>query len=198
MASVVIVDNGGSNINSVCFALARLGVNARLSRDPDAVAAAGRVILPGVGAAGAGMSRIQQYELADCLRQLHQPVLGICLGMQLLFTHSAEGDTPCLDLLPGTIERLPETSAARVPHMGWNQIRIQQPDPLLEGLDQGWFYFVHSYALTADKHPHALALTTHGQPFVAVVRRKNFYGAQFHPEKSAAAGRKLLKNFMEL
>lgn len=194
--AVIIVDNGGSNINSVRCALSRLGANSQLSHDPDIIASAPRVILPGVGAATAGMARIHRYELADCLRQLHQPVLGVCLGMHLLFEHSAEGDIPCLAVLPGRVERLPYDPAVRVPHMGWNRIQVQRDDPLLAGLDGQWFYFVHSYAVT--HRDNTLAITEHGQPFVSVARYGNFWAAQFHPEKSATAGARLLKNFLEL
>ncbi len=198
-AAVVIVANGGSNINSVRWALKRLGVDSQLSDRPEQIATAPRVILPGVGAAPAGMSALQQRELTDCVTSLQQPVLGVCLGMQLLFEHSEEGDTPGLGVIPGRVEKLAESPQLRVPHMGWNRVQVLADDPLLAGLSSAWFYFVHGYAVNpASAGDHALALSQHGREFVAVARKENFYGVQFHPEKSAAAGARLLKNFLEL
>ncbi len=195
--ALVIVENGGSNINSVRFALARLGVEATLSDDPDTIARAGRVILPGVGAAGPGMATLQQKELVECIRGLTQPVLGVCLGMQLLFEHSEEGDTPCLGLFPGQVRHFPEQPGLSVPHMGWNPIRVCQPDnPLLQGLDGRYFYFVHSYA--APVNAACAATCDYGQPFCASAWKGNFFATQFHPEKSAAAGARLLENFIQL
>ncbi len=195
--ALVIVENGGSNINSVRFALARLGVEATLSDDPDTIARAGRVILPGVGAAGPGMATLREKELVACIRELTQPVLGVCLGMQLLYEHSQEGDTPCLGLLPGEVRHFPEQPGLSVPHMGWNPIRVRDPDnPLLAGLDGRHFYFVHSYA--APVNDACAATSEYGQPFCASARKGNFFATQFHPEKSAAAGARLLENFIRL
>lgn len=198
-AAVVIVANGGSNINSVRWALKRLGVKSTLSDNAEVIAAAPRVILPGVGAAPAGMRALRERGLVECLRGLKQPVLGVCLGMQLLFEHSEEGDTPGLGLIPGRVRKLRPAPGLRVPHMGWNRLASVRPEPLLAGVTDSYFYYVHSYAVDpSGVSDYALAHGRHGQQFVAVARRGNFYGVQFHPEKSAAAGARLLKNFLEM
>jgi glutamine amidotransferase len=194
--NLVLVDSGGANIGSVRYALQRLGVESRLSADPAEIQAADRVILPGVGAAGPGMARLRELDLVDTLRSLRQPLLGICLGMQLLFESSEEGEVECLGLLPGRVGKLSAAPGLRVPHMGWNQLRSLRSNTLLEGIaDEAYAYFVHSYAapVTAD----CIASTEHGTPFAAVVSRGNVSGAQFHPERSAAVGARLLGNFLE-
>lgn len=192
---VVLIDAGGANIGSVRYALERLGAHARLSADPREIAGAERVILPGVGAAAAGMARLQQLGLVEVVRGLRQPLLGICLGMQLLYESSEEGNVECLGLLPGRVRKLPVGSGIRVPHMGWNTLVACREDPLLVGLEQGQqAYFVHSYA--APVTDDTLATSTHGIGFAAVVRRGNCRGAQFHPERSAAVGARLLENFL--
>lgn len=194
---VVLIDAGGANIGSVRYALERLGAGARLSADPGEIASAERVILPGVGAAGAGMARLRELGLVELVRSLRQPLLGVCLGMQLLFEASDEGDTECLGLLPGRVRLLAGTPGIRVPHMGWNTLGLLRADPLLAGIaPDDSAYFVHSYAapVTAD----TLASCTHGDTFAAVVRRGNRMGAQFHPERSAAVGARVLANFLEI
>ena len=194
---VVLVDSGGTNIGSVRYALERLGIDAQLSRDVRKIRAATHVILPGVGAAAPGMARLREAGLVDVVRELTQPVLGVCLGMQLLFDHSEEGDTPCLGLIPGSLRLFPKSGNLRVPHMGWNALRPERDSPLLNGIDAGAFaYFVHSYA--APLGPYTLASADYGGAFSAVVQQRNFYGAQFHPERSASVGAKLLQNFIEL
>jgi glutamine amidotransferase len=196
MATVVLVDAGGANIGSVRYALARLGVESCLSDDARVIRAASHVILPGVGAAAAGMARLRARGLVEVVRSLTQPVLGLCLGMQLLFEHSQEGDTPGLGLLPGRLRRLAGTGV-RVPHMGWNRLRIARPHALLHGIDDGaHMYFVHSYA--AEVGTATLATCVYGSAFAALVQSRNFYGAQFHPERSAASGARLMRNFLEL
>jgi imidazole glycerol-phosphate synthase subunit HisH len=195
--SVVLVDAGGTNIGSVRYALQRLGVDAALTADAASIRAADKVILPGVGAAGPGMARLRELGLVDLLRSLTQPVLGVCLGMQLLCVHSEEGDTDCLGLIPAPVRRFAEAPGLRIPHMGWNRLVAQQPHPLLAGLgadDQA--YFVHSYAVPVGDY--SLATTDFGGEFSAVIARDNFHGMQFHPERSAAVGAKLLQNFLEL
>lgn len=192
---VVLIDAGGTNIGSVCYALERLGINASQSEDPDSIRAASHVILPGVGAAAQGMRRLRKSGLDTLIRSLSQPVLGVCLGMQLLFDHSEEDDADCLGLIPGPVRRLPAAPALRVPHMGWNSLHVERDDPLLAGIDDGAFaYFVHSYV--APQGPNTLASSTHGTTFSAVVRRGNFCGMQFHPERSAGVGARLLENFL--
>ncbi len=194
---VVLVDSGGTNIGSVRYALERLGVDAQLSRDVRKIRAATHVILPGVGAAAPAMARLREAGLVDVVRKLTQPVLGVCLGMQLLFEHSEESDTPCLGLIPGSLRLFPKSGNLRVPHMGWNALRPERASPLLNGIDVGAFaYFVHSYA--APLGPYTLASVDYGGAFSAVVQQRNFYGAQFHPERSATVGAMLLKNFIEL
>lgn len=195
--SVVLVDAGGTNIGSVRYALQRLGVEASLTSDADAIRTADKVILPGVGAAGPGMARLRELGLVELMRSLTQPVLGVCLGMQLLCEWSEEGDTPCLGLIPASVRRFAEQPGLRVPHMGWNRLQRQREHPLLDGLVDGdWAYFVHSYAVPAGDH--ALAVTDFGGDFCSVIARGNFHGMQFHPERSARVGARLLKNFLEL
>ncbi|HEY4555188.1 MAG TPA: imidazole glycerol phosphate synthase subunit HisH, partial [Lysobacter sp.] len=180
MTGVVLIDSGGANIGSVVYALERLGATARLSADAETIASAERVILPGVGAAAAGMARLRELGLVEVVRGLRQPLLGICLGMQLLFETSEEGDTECLGLLPGRVRRLSAAPGTRVPHMGWNALQLRREDPLLAGIAPGeQAYFVHSYA--APVTDDTLATATHGIEFSAVVRRGQCRGAQFHP-----------------
>jgi glutamine amidotransferase len=194
--AVVVVDSGGANISSVLHALGRLGVEPAFTGDPGTIRAAERVILPGVGSAGTAMEQLRKNNLDQLLPQLAQPVLGICLGMQLLFRHSAEEDTPLLGIIDADIHRLPVATGLRIPHMGWNAITLDREDALVSGLDGEWFYFVHSYAAPAGDW--TLARSRHGLPFSAVVRQENFMGAQFHPERSAKSGARLLKNFLEM
>jgi glutamine amidotransferase len=195
-ADVIIIDSGGANLASLVFALDRLGAASRVSSNAAEIAAAPRVLLPGVGAARDAMDRLAGLGLVDCIRSLTQPLLGICLGMQLLFEHSEEGDTPCLGVLPGRVQRLQSAPGRPVPHMGWNTFSaLGAGDPLLAGLGGGdYCYFVHSYA--APVGDCTSASSDYGVPFSAVVRRANFHGVQFHPERSAASGARLLQNFL--
>ncbi|PWK92955.1 imidazole glycerol phosphate synthase subunit HisH [Fulvimonas soli] len=195
--AVVLVDAGGTNIGSVRYALQRLGVDAELTADAEAIRAADKVILPGVGAAGPGMARLRELGLVDVVRGLAQPVLGVCLGMQLLCAHSEEGDTACLGLIDAPVRRFQESATLRVPQMGWNRLAQARPHPLLSGLgEDDWAYFVHSYAVPVG--PWTLATADYGGPFSAVAAQGNFHGMQFHPERSAAVGAKLLGNFLRL
>lgn len=193
---VALVDAGGANLGSVRYALNRLGVEPELTTDADAIRAADRVILPGVSTAAQVMSRLHALSLVDTLRTLQAPLLGVCVGMQLLFEHSEEDDTPCLGLLPGRVARLPAAPGIRVPHMGWNTLAVRRPNPLATGLAEGSHaYFVHSYAapVTGD----CVASSDHGTPFAAIVQRGNVGGAQFHPERSAGVGARLIENFLQ-
>lgn len=193
--NVVLIDSGGANIGSVRYALERLGVDAPLTADADTIRGADRVILPGVGAAGTAMALLRDRGLVEVIRDLQQPLLGICLGMQLLFDASEEGGVECLGLLPGTVTRMRGGEGIRVPHMGWNTLSPTRAHPLLEGIPpDAQAYFVHGYC--APVTDDTLATCTHGQTFAAVVGRGNRFGAQFHPERSAEVGARLLQNFL--
>ena len=190
-----IVAAGGANYGSLIEACRRVGVDAGIGDDPARIAAATHVLVPGVGAAGHVMRALRKRRLDRVLRNVTQPLLGICLGMQILFEHSAEDDVDGLGLLRGDVRRLPP--APSWPHMGWNTFARRAHHPLLDEIDEtDWFYFVHGYAAASDAT--ALAETRHGEPFAAVVARENVHGVQFHPEKSARAGRRLLANFFAL
>lgn len=192
--NIAIIDGGGANIASLQFALARLGVNGQLTVDPDVISAASHVILPGVGAAADSMARLTSAGLIDFIPGLSQPVLGICLGMQLLFTASEENDTTCLGVFPGKARLFKATAERAVPHMGWNQIQRTHDSDLLTGIPDGsHFYFVHSYAV--DVTDDTLAVTEYGNPFTAIAEHANFSATQFHPERSGEFGAQLLKNF---
>lgn len=195
--NLAIIDSGGANISSVSFACKRLGAAPVFTADPEVIRRADRVILPGVGAAKSAMDHLRTANLVDCIRHLSQPVLGICLGMQLLFDASTEGDTECLGIIPAKLDLMPGNEGLRIPHMGWNSTTLRKDDPLMVGMPESpWFYFVHSYA--APIGDFTVASCRHGQEFSAVVRHENFCGAQFHPERSATHGACLLKNFMEM
>ena len=194
---IVLVDAGGTNIGSVRYALQRLGVDAALTDDAATIRHADKVILPGVGAAGPAMARLRKLGLVELLRSLTQPVLGVCLGMQLLCAHSEEGDTECLGLIPAAVQRLRDRRGLRVPHMGWNTLVAQREHPLLTGLGSDeQAYFVHSYVVPIGDW--TVASSEYGETFSAVVARANFYGMQFHPERSATVGARLLQNFLDL
>jgi glutamine amidotransferase len=197
---VAIIDSGGANLASLVYALERLGAKAVVTTDHEVIRKAPRVLLPGVGSAGNAMARLRAAGLDALIPTLTQPLLGICLGMQLLFESSEEGeggDTRCLGLIPGRVSRMPASPERPVPHMGWNRLRVQQQDLLLDGItDADYFYFVHSFA--APVGPHSLAVSDYGTEFTAVARRGNFRGAQFHPERSARPGAKLLANFLKI
>ncbi|MBI3554993.1 MAG: imidazole glycerol phosphate synthase subunit HisH [Deltaproteobacteria bacterium] len=200
---IAIVDTGGANLTSVVNALGRLGVagsiDELLTSDPLKIKSASHVFLPGVGAAGDAMARLEKSKLGDCLRGLKQPVLGICLGMQILFDRSDEGAVDCLKIMPGRVSRIQAVPGLSVPHMGWNRIRIEKQAkcPLLEGIpDESFFYFIHSFVAPPGKH--VVATSRHGGRFPAVVQKDNVFGVQFHPERSSEAGAALLRNFLEL
>jgi len=196
-SNVVIIASGGANIASLQFALQRLGTTSAVSANARKIREASHVILPGVGAAAHAMSRLRQDNLDSLISSLQQPVLGICLGMQLLFDASEEGEAQCLGIIPGRAVRLPCDSAHPVPHMGWNTLKIDRSDALLDGLQQDdYVYFVHSYALPSS--PATIASSDYGLSFSACVQWRNFFGVQFHPERSARVGAQLLRNFLSL
>lgn len=194
---VAIIDSGGANIASLQFALQRLNVSSTLTTERHFIRNASHVILPGVGAAADAMQRLRYQQLAELIPDLLQPVLGICLGMQLLAERSAELDTKCLGIVPGTAEKFSATPFEPVPNMGWCKVEIVRKHPLLQNIDNGsYFYFLHSYALPVTDS--TLATATHAQNFSAILSHKNFVATQFHPERSAAAGSQLLKNFLAM
>jgi glutamine amidotransferase len=197
MEDVLIVDSGGANLASLQFALERLGARTRISNNAAEVASARRVILPGVGSATHAMQRLHRCNLTDILPALTCPVLGICLGMQLLFGSSEEGPVQCLGVVPGKVRRLPTAPGRAVPHMGWNQLMGISDDPLLKGIRDGdYVYFVHSFAVSVCAA--TLATMDYGAPLTAIARHGNFWCTQFHPERSAGVGAHILGNFLQV
>lgn len=195
--SVAVVRIGVGNTASVMFALERLGVDAALTADAAAIADADRVILPGVGAAAFAMARLQEAGLVEILRNFRRPLLGLCLGQQLLFQRSEEGAVAGLGLIEGEVRRLEAARERPIPHMGWSRLDNLQDDPLLDGVRSGdYCYFVHSYACPVGEA--TLATADYGGAFAAIVRQRNFYGCQFHPERSGEVGRRILFNFLGL
>jgi len=201
---LAVIDYGAGNLRSVVHALHHLGVtDMQLVREPAELDGATQIILPGVGAFGAGMQQLQQQKLIDPLKAAINngiPYLGICLGMQFLFEHSDEmGTHQGLGLLPGHVTRFPPSIGLKVPHMGWNKIEATRPSPLIENLPgDGYAYFVHSYYCVPADENDLLLTADYGMRFAAGVQRDNIYGVQFHPEKSQAAGLRILANFLKL
>jgi glutamine amidotransferase len=196
-ADTVVINSGGANLSSVLFALERLNAPATVTTSPDEVKRAKRVILPGVGAAADVMNRLRSAGLAEVLPTLKQPVFGICVGMQVLFRSSEEGPVDCLGIIPDTVRKLKAAPGLPVPHMGWNTLVALRDDPLMDGITStDYVYFVHSYA--APVSDVTLARTDYGIPVSAVVRHGNFWGAQFHPERSSDTGSRVLANFLRL
>jgi glutamine amidotransferase len=195
---VTVLSYGAGNVASVQFALERLGATVRLTADPAEVGQAERLILPGVGAAGYAMSRLRALDLVEPIKAFERPLLGVCLGQQLLFETSDEGGgTDLLGLIPGHVAALRPGRGLPVPHMGWSRLSRITDDPLLEGVQDGAYaYFVHGYV--CPDGPATLARADYGGPVPAVVRAGNRWGCQFHPERSAAAGARMLNNFLEL
>jgi len=200
---IVVINTGCANISSVRFALQRLGVEVTVSDDVSVITNADKVFLPGVGSANAAMTSIAVKQLSNCIQSLKQPVLGVCLGMQLMVTESEErnhqhqqGNTACLNLIPGKVKRM-QVGELRLPHMGWNTITAVDDSTLFKGIPNNtYFYFVHSFAV--DVYEHTLATCEYGNPFSASLHKDNFFGVQFHPERSGAAGAALLENFINL
>ncbi|MGI9291252.1 MAG: imidazole glycerol phosphate synthase subunit HisH [Gammaproteobacteria bacterium] len=197
MTDIAIIDGGGANIASLQFALKRLGADSVLTTDKDIIRSAQRVILPGVGAAADAMERLQRAELVDFIPTLTQPLLGICLGMQLLFESSEEDNANCLGILDGRARLFEVAEDQPVPHMGWNKVSFTGDSQLFTDIPDGsYFYFVHSYAV--DVGAATTGVASYGRDFTAIAGRDNFMGAQFHPERSGRWGAQLLKNFLQL
>lgn len=194
---IALIDAGGANLGSVRNAFERLGADVRLVRDADGLRDARAVVLPGVGAAGSAMRLLRSRGFDAVLPSLDAPLLGICLGMQLLFEASEEQGAECLGLLPGTVRALQPAPGLRVPHMGWNGLEPRRADALLAGLpSDAQAYFVHGYAVPVTDA--CIASATHGTTFAAVVRKGAIFGTQFHPERSGRVGATILRNFLAL
>ena len=193
--NLVIIDTGCANLSSVKFAFDRLNIQAEISRDLAKIKSADKLLLPGVGTAMAAMKNLRERQLIETIQKATQPMLGICLGMQLMTEFSTEGNVETLRLMNGKTELIPNTGLP-LPHMGWNRVRYAADHPLFTGIEQdSHFYFVHSYAVLPNEN--TIATADYGVPFSAALGCKNFYGVQFHPERSGKNGAQLLKNFVE-
>jgi glutamine amidotransferase len=193
---IAIINAYGGNLSSVQFALDRLDKKSILTSDIQLIKKASHVILPGVCNAKEAMKQLKYTQLLDVISQLKQPVLGICLGMQILYEYSAEGKVDCLGLIPGKIQAMPLQKDYRIPHMGWNRLQLKQnKSSLLENTDdKSYVYFIHSYAASVTEH--TLATVTYGAQYSAIVQHNNFFGMQFHPERSGKVGETILQNFL--
>lgn len=195
--NLVIIKYNAGNIRSVLFALERIGINATVTDDPESILRADKVIFPGVGEASTAMKYLKERELDKLIRGLTQPVLGICLGLQLMCRYSEENDTECLGIFGEEVKKFrPGSTGLKVPQIGWNTIYNLQTD-LFKGVEENSFcYFVHGYYASLGEH--TIATTNYVQPYSSGLHRDNFFGVQFHPEKSAATGEMIIKNFIEL
>lgn len=197
---IAIIKYNAGNIGSVTNALNRLGIENKVTDDPEELKAADKVIFPGVGEAGTAMNYLRERGLDQVIKELKQPVLGICLGMQLMCSHSEEGDTECLGIFDTTVKKFPATAGMKVPHMGWNSLNtevVNLQSTVLQGLQPAAdVYYVHSYY--AEVCENTVAACDYILPFSSVLQKDNFYATQFHPEKSAGIGEQILKNFIEL
>jgi glutamine amidotransferase len=198
---VVVIDYQAGNLTSVLRSLRALGLEGMVTQDPAVVARATRLIFPGVGAAGRAMANLRELGLDHALRQAFAggvPILGICLGAQIILDYSEENDTPCLGLLPGRTRALTRLPGVKIPHMGWNQVRFLKDHPVFKDLPgEAEYYFVHSYYPAPLREEMLLGVTEHGVDFVSAVGWQNLVATQFHPEKSGRFGLKLLKNFLK-
>ncbi|MFI3332453.1 MAG: imidazole glycerol phosphate synthase subunit HisH [Rikenellaceae bacterium] len=193
---IAVIDYDTGNLRSVANALSRLGAEFTVTDNPKAIKAADRVLLPGVGEAQSAMAKLRERGLVEVIQSLTQPTLGICIGVQLMCSYSEEGETECMGIFDSRVCKFSAESGLKVPHMGWNSIE-KLSSPLFEGVDQGsYIYYVHSFAPTLS--PQTIATTTYGREFSAALQCGNFYGTQFHPEKSGEIGEKILSNFLKL
>lgn len=193
---VAVIDYNAGNIRSVLYALERIGVEHTLTADHDVIRRADKVIFPGVGAAASTMAHLNETGLTELIRSLRQPVFGICVGMQLLCAHSEEGDVDCIGVFPERVKRFLPGNGDKVPHMGWNTVGLtERNDWVSPAADGGYCYYVHSYYV--EPGPHTVATTTYaGVEYAAMLRKDNYYAAQFHPEKSAGVGEGILRDFL--
>jgi glutamine amidotransferase len=194
--NLVIIKYNAGNIRSVLFALERIGINAEVTDDPDKIRQADKVIFPGVGEASSAMQYLQERKLDELIKGLRQPVLGICLGMQLLCEHSEENDTKCMGIIPVSVKKFQSAENLKVPQIGWNNI-YGLKTPLFKGVEQdSYIYNVHGYY--AEDSQYTIATCNYGIEYAAAIWKNNFYGVQFHTEKSAKTGELILKNFLDL
>ena len=195
MREIAIIDSGGANIASLVYALKRLNTSSVLTTDSEIIKNADRVLLPGVGAAKNAMYKLRKAGLVDVIKNLKQPVLGICLGMQLLSDFSEEENVECIGVIPGAASKLKASSTKPVPNMGWCSTEIISKNKILKNIkNNSYFYYIHSYALPVSKF--TIATAKHEEPFSAVIQKNNFFATQFHPERSSDEGSKLLANFL--
>lgn len=195
MREIAIIDSGGANIASLVYALKRLNTSSVLTTDSEIIKNADRVLLPGVGAAKDAMYKLKKAGLVDVIKNLKQPVLGICLGMQLLSDFSEEENVECIGVIPGAASKLKASSTKPVPNMGWCSTEIISKNKILKNIkNNSYFYYIHSYALPVSKF--TIATAKHEEPFSAVIQKNNFFATQFHPERSSDEGSKLLANFL--
>jgi glutamine amidotransferase len=196
MMNVVIIKYNAGNIRSVLFALERIGVEAEVTDDTEKITRADKVIFPGVGEASSAMQYLSERKLDQVIKELQQPVLGICLGMQLLCKHSEENNTTCLGIIPVNVKKFEAAENIKVPQIGWNNI-YSLKSPLFKSVDENsYIYNVHGYY--AEDSEYTIAKCSYGIDYAAAVMKNNFYGLQFHTEKSAKTGEQILKNFLEL
>jgi glutamine amidotransferase len=194
--NLVIIKYNAGNIQSVLFALERLGVSGEVTDDHEKILNADKLIFPGVGEARSAMKSLKENGLDKLIKDLHQPVLGICVGMQLLCKHSEENDTDCLGIVPIQVKKFKGNSQLKVPQVGWNQIHSLR-SPLFKGIEENsYIYNVHSYY--AEESEETIALCEYGNTYAAAIRKDNFFGVQFHTEKSAIVGDRIIQNFLEL
>lgn len=195
---IIIIDYNSGNIGSVGNALERLGQKFLVTSDPQAIAKASKIIFPGVGRASSAMAELRKRKLVKVIENIRVPFLGICLGLQLLLSFSQEDNTKCLDVIPGQVKKFSDNNL-KVPQIGWNSVEyLMKEDVLFKGIpNNSYFYFVNSYYVEVDDK-YMLGQTDYGLKFASVIKKNNFYGMQFHPEKSGDIGEQLLSNFVEL
>ena len=198
---ITIIDYNSGNLGSLTNTLDKLGAKYEVTSDPTKIMASNKVILPGVGRAAQAMKELRKRGLADVIRDLKVPFLGICIGLQVLAEFSEEDDTDCLSIIPGKVKKFPSTNGLKIPQIGWNQVNFAKDakaDPLFKNIPDGsYFYFVNSYFFDASEE-NIIATTPYGTNFSSIIKKDNFYATQFHPEKSGEIGLKLLNNYLNL